>query len=400
MASFTKEKDNDIEYGTEFDASYTCDDELAQLTRDVKNLTLSSQVSKDVEPTAPRRRPKAVVSTIDERLPITYQLMLLINNVKFTGHILVTCFGNHDFAARGSRQIARGGYFQTREVAGLGVAKYPLLPTASTELSARSYRALANELRVLSHPPLMVHDNIVKIKTIGWTRLDPIEAIWMPMVFLELAELGTLTQYFSEHQLGVDPKLEISQDVGRGLQALHACGIMHGDLKFDNVLMFKGKDGKVNAKLSDFGSSFIANGDENKDATTEISAGTKPWTSPELGQEVRISWLPNTDAYAFGLLVWRVFLNGRNPFEGLEEEDVDQRKSQDLIVSEASVSLEDEYDKNMLLRGAVSSDDRSHLYMRGVAMPKRCFRHTLTLRIDKRNLDTAVDSLSFDRVYG
>ena len=400
MASFTKEKNDDIEYGTEFDASYTCDDELAQLTRDVKNLTLSSQVSKDVESTAPRARTKAAVSTIDERLPITYQLMLLINNVKFTGHILVTCFGNHDFAARGSRQIARGGYFQTREVQGLGVAKYPLLPTASTELSARSYRALANELRVLSHSPLMVHDNIVKIKTIGWTRLDPIEAIWMPMVFLELAELGTLTQYLSEHQLGVDPKLEISQDVGRGLQALHACGIMHGDLKFDNVLMFKGKDGKVSAKLSDFGCSFIANGDEKKDATTEISAGTKPWTSPELGQQVLISWLPNTDAYAFGLLVWRVFLNGRNPFEGLEEEDVDQRKTQDLIVSEASVSLEDEYDKNMLLRGAVSSDHRSHLYMRGVAMPKRCFRHTLTLRIDKRNLDTAVDSLSFDKVYG
>jgi serine/threonine protein kinase len=400
MASFTKEKDDDTEYETEFDAYYTCDDELAQLTRDVKNLTLSSQVSKDMEPTAPGRRAEAVVSTVDEELPITYQLMLLINEVKFTGNILITGFGHHDFAARGSRQIARGGYFQTREIAGLGVAKYPLLPTASTELSARSYRALANELRVLSHPPLMMHDNIVKIKTIGWTRLDPLEATWMPMIFLELAELGTLTQYLSEHQLGVDSKLEISQDVGHGLQALHACGIMHGDLKFDNVLMFKGKDGKVSAKLSDFGCSFIVNGDEDKEATTEISAGTKPWTSPELGQEVRISWLPNADAYAFGLLVWRVFLNGRNPFEGLEEEDIDQRKTQDLIVSEASMSLEDEYDKNLLLRGAVSSDDRSHLYMKGVAMPKRCFRHTLTLRIDKRNLDTAMNSLSSDKVYG
>ena len=400
MASFTKEKDDNTEYDAEFDAYYTCDDELAQLTRDVKNLTLSSHVSKNVEPTPPKRVAKAVVTTIDEALPITYQLMLLINNVKFTGNILITGFGHHDFAARSSRQIARGGYFQTREVEGLGVAKYPLLPTASTELSARSYRALVSELRVLSHPPLMMHDNIVRIKTIGWTRLDPLEATWMPMVFLELAELGTLTQYLSEHQLGVDSKLEISQNVGHGLQALHACGIMHGDLKFDNVLMFKGKDGKVSAKLSDFGCSFVMSDEESEEATTEISAGTKPWTSPELGQEVRISWLLNVDAYAFGLLVWRVFLNGRNPFEGLEEEDIDQRKTQGLMVSDASVSLEDEYDKNMLLRGAVSSDDRVHLYMRGVAMPKRCFRHTLALRIDKRNLDTAMDSLSFDQVYG
>ncbi|KAE8446530.1 hypothetical protein EG329_011862 [Mollisiaceae sp. DMI_Dod_QoI] len=400
MASFTKEKDDDTVYETEFDEYYTCDDELAQLTRDVKNLNLSSQASKDIEPPASGRRAEVVVTTVDEELPIAYQLMVLINNVKFTGNILITGFGHHDFAARGSRQIARGGYFQTREIAGLGVAKYPLLPTASAELSARSYRALANELRVLSHPPLMMHDNIVKIKTIGWTRLDSIEATWMPMIFLELAELGTLTQYLSEHQLGVDSKLEVSQDVGHGLQALHACGIMHGDLKFDNVLMFKCKDGKVRAKLSDFGCSFFVNGDEDKDATTEISAGTKPWTSPELGQQVQIYWLPSADTYTFGLLVWRVFLNGRSPFDGLEEEDIDQRKTRDLMLSDASISLEDEYDKNMLLRGAVSSVDRSHLYMRGVAMPKRCFRHTLTLRIDNRSLDKAMDSLSSNKVYG
>jgi serine/threonine protein kinase len=398
MASFTKENDENTEYEAEFDAYSISTDDISQLTRDVKSMTLSSQVSKDAQKTASWQRTREAVSAVDEALPITYQLMLLINNVKFTGNILATGFDHHDFAARSSQPIARGGYFQTRKVPGLGAAKYPLLPTASTELLPRSYRALANELRVLSHPPLMKHKNIVKLNTIGWTRVDPVGATWMPIVFLELAELGTLTQYLSENQLGVDRKLEISRNVGHGLQALHACGIAHGDLKFDNVLVFKGEDGQVNAKLSDFGCSFI-NDDEDR-GTAKISAGTKPWNSPELGEEVPISRLPQVDAYSFGLLVWRVFLNGRNPFEGFEEEGIEQRKAQNLLVSDATLSLEDEYDRNMLLRGAVSSEDRYHNYMRGVAMPKRCFRHTLTWRPDNRNLGAAMDSLSFENFYG
>ncbi|KAM6523073.1 hypothetical protein FSOLCH5_003693 [Fusarium solani] len=403
MASFTNDKDDSDEYKVQY-ASYTCDDAIDQLTKDVNNLTLSSQDPKDGQKAAPGRRMQtSVLSAANETLPITYQLMVLINQAKANGargRIARAGFGHHDFAARGSHQIARGGYFQTREAGALGVAKYPILATASTELSARSYKALANELRVLSHPPLMDHGNIVKMNTIGWTRLDPSGTAWMPMIFLELAELGTLTKYLSEKRLEVDSKLRIAQDVGCGLQALHACGIMHGDLKLDNVLMFKGNDGKVRAKLSDFGCSYIAKGNEDKEATVEISAGTRPWHSPELNKQVLIYWLPNVDTYSFGLLVWSVFLNGRDPFEGLEEGDIDRRKAQDLIISDASLSLEDEYNKNMLLRGALSSDDRIHLYMRGVAMPKRCFRHTMSSLIQNRDLDAAMDSLSFEKIYG
>jgi serine/threonine protein kinase len=170
----------------------------------------------------------------------------------------------HDFAAGCSHQIARGGYFQTRQVPGLGVAKYPLLSTTSADLLSRSFKALATELRVLSHPPLMKHENIVKILGIGWTTLDPIGPSWIPMVFLELAELGTLTQYLAEKRIGVDSKIDIASDIGRGLQALHSCGITHGDLKFDNILLFKGPDNKAQAKLSDFGCSLI-NGNGKSD---------------------------------------------------------------------------------------------------------------------------------------
>ncbi|OBT53788.1 hypothetical protein VE04_06861 [Pseudogymnoascus sp. 24MN13] len=397
----------DSEAGSEYEeeyASYTRDNGLDiedEITKDLGDLTLSHQFPNyEHKPPPQQRAQPAVPPATHGQLPITYQLMVMINTVKENGGIINTGFGHHDFAARGSKQIARGGYFQTREVEGLGVAKYPVLATASKGLSIRSYKALANELRVLSHRPLMDHDNIVNINIIGWTRLDPCDAAWMPMIFLELAELGTLTQYLSEKKLEVDSKLQISRDVGSGLQALHVCGIMHGDLKLDNVLMFKGSNGKVRVKLSDFGSSFIPTGSEDPSDAVEISAGTRPWNSPELHQRVEIPWLPNVDAYSFGLLVWRVFLNGRNPFESMENDDIEDRKAQDLMIMDASASLEDEYDKNMLLRGALSSEDRTHLYMRGVAMPKRCFRHTLSSSVQRRDLKAAMHSLAFDSIYG
>ncbi|KAM0489969.1 hypothetical protein ACHAP8_012032 [Fusarium lateritium] len=400
MESFTNDNNDSGEYEAEY-ASYTCDNGMEELTQAITNLTLPSLSTENEHQAALFGQAQArIPSRSIDKLPITYQLMTLINEAKFNGSIITTWFGHHDFAARPSRQIARGGYFQTRYAESLGVAKYPILATESKQISERSYKALANELRVLSHPPLMEHDNIVNIKTIGWTRLDACSAAWMPMIVLELADLGTLTEYLSTEKLGIDSKLQIARDVGTGLQALHACGIMHGDLKLDNILMFKGRDGKIHAKVCDFGCSYIITGTENEEDKVEISAGTKPWNSPELYKQVPVSHLRHVDTYSLGLLVWRVLLNGRNPFEGLEQEEIDKRKAQDLIVSDASLSVEDEYDRNIILRGAVSSTDRSHFYMRGVAMPKRFFRYTLSSEMWKRDLDAAMDSLSFETVHG
>ncbi|CEI67966.1 hypothetical protein FVEN_g7761 [Fusarium venenatum] len=400
MESFTNDNNDGGEFEAEY-SSYTCDNGIEKLTQATAKLTLSSQNTKNDHHPAPFGQAQArIPSRSIDKLPITYQLMTLINEAKFNGSIITTWFGHHDFVARPSRQIARGGYFQTRYAEGLGVAKYPILATESKQISERSYKALANELRVLSHPPLMEHENIVNIKTIGWTRLDACSAAWMPMIVLEFAHLGTLTEYLSTEKLGIDSKLQVARDVGTGLQALHTCGIMHGDLKLDNILMFKGRDGKIQAKLCDFGCSHITNGTEHQEDKVEISAGTKPWNSPELYKQVPVSQLRHIDTYSFGLLVWRVLLNGRNPFEGLEQEEIDKRKAQDLIVSDASLSVEDEYDRNIILRGAVSSTERAHLYMRDVAMPKRCFRYTLSSDMWKRDLDAAMESLSFENVYG
>src|SRR5689334_18806265 len=78
MASFTTDN-NECEY-----TSYTCDDGINQLTRAGRAATLSSQIQGNGEKTAPGRRSEtSVPRAIDETLPISYQLMILINEAKF-----------------------------------------------------------------------------------------------------------------------------------------------------------------------------------------------------------------------------------------------------------------------------------------------------------------------------
>jgi len=81
----------------------------------------------------------------------------------------------------------------------------------------------------------------------------------------ELAVHGTLREYLArplhqdESPHPLMSKLGLLHDVASGLEALHACGIVQGNVKTENVLVFaaKGVEGgegsEVVAKLSDFG---------------------------------------------------------------------------------------------------------------------------------------------------
>jgi serine/threonine protein kinase len=334
----------------------------------------------------------------DQPSKLKLDLLSLVNTAKFRGAMLKNVFGVLDFAAASTSPVARGAYFQTHQLSDIGVAKYPLLPDVSGVLPEKSYKALSLELKILTHEPLLRHDNIVKILSIQWTRLDPVLPSWMPILLLERADHGSLTHYLAAKKIGPDSKLQLSLEIGQGLQALHASGIVHGDVKLDNVLIFDLGNGEVRAKLSDFGCSLLMSADKNE--VVIPTTGTPPWTAPELNRRVATDWLPNLDVYSYGLLVWRIFLGGISPFAGRNGEEVEERKFQDLMISDSSKSLEDEYEKYMLLRGNASSKDRFFVYQRTVSMPRNCLRHCLSLSIRERDLDRAVQSLSSDDYYG
>ncbi|KAK0712620.1 kinase-like domain-containing protein [Lasiosphaeria miniovina] len=121
----------------------------------------------------------------------------------------------------------------------------------------------------------------------------------MPILGLELAEHGSLD--FVLRCLGPGPSVadreHLTVDMALGLRALHSCGIAHGDLKCESMLVFLHPTRRIVAKLADFGGSVLV-----ADATARPRHHTELWDSPEslLGDE-NIDWTL-ADVYAFGLV--------------------------------------------------------------------------------------------------
>lgn len=93
----------------------------------------------------------------------------------------------------------------------------------------------------------------------------------MPFIVVEFASLGSLREYLIQRKSVESPNrlrdVEILvRDVACALSALHTCGIVHGDIKLDNVLMFPSWDrpAKALAKLTDFGHALVPEGSKDK----------------------------------------------------------------------------------------------------------------------------------------
>jgi serine/threonine protein kinase len=93
-------------------------------------------------------------------------------------------------------------------------------------------------------------------------------------------------------------------DVARGLEYLHSCSIVHGDLKKENVLLKserRDRRGYV-CKLGDFGLSRLLA--EHQTHVDTGSYGTASIAAPELLSEGRLAKF--SDIYAFGILLWEL----------------------------------------------------------------------------------------------
>jgi serine/threonine protein kinase len=171
------------------------------------------------------------------------------------------------------------------------------------------------EIRALSHPPLANHPNIVKLLGYGWSVS---QGISLPFVVVEYAELGTLDAYLrnsSSHPL--EEKLQLAHDVACGLNALHACKVIHGDAKMANVLLY-GNDrasGPI-AKLSDFGHAVLWSATR---LYVPLYGGTPLFNAPEVFAQdfepIAAETMHKCDIYSYGLLLWGVLKDGLPYFE-------------------------------------------------------------------------------------
>jgi len=116
---------------------------------------------------------------------------------------------------------------------------------------------------------------------------------------------GSLSSYLESHgeTLSIINRFQLLSDISAGLQYLHSCSVVHGDLTGSNVLI--SSDGR--AHLSDFGLSVIVAEFAGTSYFTSALNGTVRWIAPELlaiPEEEGAITIPtsNSDIYSFGCI--------------------------------------------------------------------------------------------------
>ncbi len=156
------------------------------------------------------------------------------------------------------------------------------------------------------------HPNIVAVSDFGEVQVDrsaPLSSK-VPYFVMELLSGNTLANLLrADLILSPDRTAAIALQCALALSAAHEAGVIHRDLKPDNIYLVRSGDREF-AKLLDFGLAKIAGA--SRLTRQGIVFGTPHYMSPEqaLGQPVD----HRTDIYALGVILYEC-LTGRVPFE-------------------------------------------------------------------------------------
>ncbi len=152
----------------------------------------------------------------------------------------------------------------------------------------------------------LTHPNVVAVQDQGWNQGGT------PAVFIvmELVEGNTLRDYLYERgSLTVEQSLSIMTPVVSALSAAHKLGIIHRDVKPENILI--SNDGRV--KIADFGLARGALIGTTMTAESSIILGSVSYLSPEQVQRGIAD--ARSDVYAVGIVLFEI-LTGEKPFQG------------------------------------------------------------------------------------
>ena len=198
------------------------------------------------------------------------------------------------------RELGRGGMgvvFLARDVALDRPVAIKLLPPglSATETSRARFLREARTAARLSHP------HIVPIHAVE----SHDDLAFFVMSYVDGETLGERVR--REGPLPLHEAMRIVQEIAWALGHAHAHGVVHRDVKPDNILIERGGG---RALVTDFG---IARLEERTDLSDPRGiAGTPRWMSPEHAAGDPVD--ARSDIYALGLVAWFA-LTGRHPFE-------------------------------------------------------------------------------------
>jgi serine/threonine-protein kinase len=210
-----------------------------------------------------------------------------------------------------------GGRFEVLSVLGAGgmgvvyrahdrelrdtVALKTLRVTSADDASLEQLKA---ELRLARR---ITHRHVVRVHDFG--QLDGV-----PFISMEYVPGVTLRELMSAGALPLAVSTRVARQVAAGLAAAHEVGVVHYDLKPENVVFEPGGS----AKLMDFGLARLA----RREAGSRGFSGTLGYAAPEVMRGTQGG--AASDVFAFGVMLQEL-LTGQRPWSGSDPKELVHR---------------------------------------------------------------------------
>ncbi|KAJ7295676.1 hypothetical protein O6H91_13G027200 [Diphasiastrum complanatum] len=170
-------------------------------------------------------------------------------------------------------------------------------PDEDEEVARRLDRQFRSEVTVLS---CLHHKNVVQF--VAACRKSPVSCVITE--YLSQGSLRTFLLKNKPHSLPLKMLISLALDVASGMEYLHSQGVIHRDLKSENLCL----DEELCVKIVDFG---VACSMQNcKSMSKDI--GTYRWMAPEMISQQPYS--KKVDVYSFGIVLWEI-CTGLIPFQ-------------------------------------------------------------------------------------
>ena len=168
-------------------------------------------------------------------------------------------------------------------------------------------------LREAGYATSVDHPNVVKVRDAG--EADGV--LYLVMDYIEGMDLGTTLALDGE--LGPERTLALLEPVAAALDAIHATGLRHRDVKPANVIVANAPGGLGQAYVTDFGLSKNPSKDSRALTADDAFVGTFHYTAPEeiLGRDPD----HRMDVYSLGCLLYQCLV-GYPPFGGRGEAEL------------------------------------------------------------------------------
>ena len=210
------------------------------------------------------------------------------------------------------RRIGEGGMGVVYEAQHVVIEKRVALKVLREDFSARS-EVVARFRQEAKSASRLGHENIVDVTDFGTL---PGGRAFFAMEYLEGRDLADVLK--SEKFLTVDRAVPIIEQMCRALGAAHAKGIVHRDMKPENVFLAKRDENDDFVKILDFGIAKMSDLElggtgERKLTKTGMVFGTPEYMSPEQAAGKPLDH--RVDIYAMGIVMYEMFAGGV-PFTG------------------------------------------------------------------------------------